>query len=204
MSGWLSCDPCWGKHGIVLEPEPPKLPNPIEGKTPKSTSKSNPSLEAKAFSKLKKRRTAGRKKSTKNIRNSNRKFGMRPTLHTRRIYCLRPYREKPNQEIKRHRLRQRDRIGRLATRLYAFDSRFGIWNLHTLLDSISIPNISEEPWMESKEASGSDLGEGHTYYVFVSEIEVYSTDTNGDPWDSGQTARTQNTVFSGRKPRFKA
>ena len=32
--------------------------------------------------------------------------------------------------------------------------------------------------MESKEASRSDLVDGHTYYVFVSEIEVYLTDTN--------------------------
>ena len=55
MSGWLPLsDPSWEKHGIVLEPEPPKLPNPIEDKTPQSASESNPNLEAKAFSKIEK------------------------------------------------------------------------------------------------------------------------------------------------------
>ena len=55
MSGWLPLsDPSWEKHGIVLEPEPPELPTPIEDKTPQSASESNPNLEAKAFSKIEK------------------------------------------------------------------------------------------------------------------------------------------------------
>ena len=138
MSEWLPLsDPSWEKHGIVLEPEPPKLPNPIEDKTPQSASKSDPSLEAKAFSKIEKTENLQVEKFTKNISNSNRKFGMRATLHTRLIDCLRSYLEKPNQEIKRYRLRQRDRIGRLDIRVFAFDRCFGIWNLHTLLDSIT-------------------------------------------------------------------
>ena len=55
MSGWLPLsDPSWEKHGIVIELQPPDLPNPIEDKTPQSASESNPNLEAKPFSKFEK------------------------------------------------------------------------------------------------------------------------------------------------------
>ena len=55
MSEWLPlADPFWEKHGIVIEQEPPELPNPIEDKTPQSASESNPNIEAKPFSKFEK------------------------------------------------------------------------------------------------------------------------------------------------------
>ena len=68
MSGWLPLsDPCWESHGILTEPEPPELPNPIEDEKPESAptptptpvskpkpSPRNPKAEAKPFSKIEK------------------------------------------------------------------------------------------------------------------------------------------------------
>ena len=33
---------------------------------------------------------------------------------------------------------------------------------------------------------GSSLRDGETYYIFASEIELFSTNPKGDPWDAGE------------------
>lgn len=45
MNGWIPLsDPSWEKHGIVLEPEPPELPNPVQEENPELPSTPTPVL----------------------------------------------------------------------------------------------------------------------------------------------------------------
>ena len=121
---------------------------------------------------------------------------MRITDTTNHLNCLRPYR-KPNQKSKGSVYGKGIALAGLILG-YLPDRCFGIWNLHTRFSVWGKMKLVKSLGWNRRSLRGVTV-DGHTYYVFVSEIEVYLT-TQMETHGFSQNVQTSNTVLCGRKP----